>query len=492
MTRRLASDSLGVIPDNVARPEYDRAQHGSGIVHLGVGAFHKAHQAVYTDTAMALSGGNWRIDGVSLRSPAARDALVPQDGLYTVCQLQDGQQDMRIVGALRDVHVAPENPERVIALLARPSIHIVTTTITEKGYCLTPGTGTLDLAHPDISADLSNPAVPVSAIGYVGAAITRRHAVNAPVTIVSCDNLSGNGRKFQDAVLQYLELTAPTSVSWCQANVRFPCTMVDRIVPGATLDLRQRVAGALGVDDEACVAAEPFSQWVIEDIASGPLPDWAGAGAVFSREVERYELMKLRLLNAAHSAIAYLGVIGGVAHVSDAMANPGFRSMIRHMMVAEIAPILRSPKGFDVQRYIDALIDRFSNAALLHRTEQIAMDGSQKLPQRILPTLRERASQGLESPALALAVAGWIRFASGLTLEHRPIDVLDPLRPDLRRASSVSGNRRDRVAEFFSIAPIFGADIHAWAAVIDEVASALRRLECEGLDGAITAVIARK
>jgi fructuronate reductase len=471
----------------VRLPAYDRSAVGIGQAHLGVGAFFKAHQAVYTEAAIAARDGDWRIRGVSLRRPDMRDALAPQDGLYTVVSADAGGEERRIIGALADVLVAPEDPAAVVSALADPRVKIITLTITEKGYCLSPATGALDLAHPEIAADLDAPERPTTAIGFLAAAFRRRieSGVALPA-VVSCDNLPSNGARLRAAMLAYANAFDARLHDAIAEQGDFPCTMVDRIVPAATEDFLASLAAATGYRDEAAIRTEPFSQWVIEDRFRGPRPAWEAGGALIARDVAPFELAKLRLLNGAHSAIAYLGYLAGHEHVADAMSDPRFAQFVEALQEREIAPLTPAPDGMPLGPYMAALRARFANPTLRHRTWQIAMDGSQKLPQRLLDTIRAALAAGRPIDRLTLAVAAWTQYVSGVDERGAPIDVRDPLRAKLAAAAQAGGAvAADRARAFLSIREVFGDDLPGSARFRTALERAIGLVRERGAAGAV-------
>jgi fructuronate reductase len=449
--------ALAALPAAVDAPAYDPASVRVGIVHLGLGAFHRAHQAVYTDALLA-ADPRWGICGVSLKTPRATQGLAGQDGLYGVLWKGEGTTRAQVIGALREVRFAGADRAGTIARMADPRIGVVSLTVTEKGYCHDPASGALDFGHPDIVADLARPEAPVSAVGTLVAAIAARRATHAgPLTIVCCDNLPHNGRTLRGLVHAFASARDSTLPAWIDDHVTFPDTMVDRIVPATTADDIAEAVRLLGVDDAATVAAEPFGQWVIEDRFAGPHPAWIDAGAQYAADVGVYETMKLRLLNGSHSAIAYLGFLMGHMTVWQAADDALLARYIERMMHDEIVPTLVAPPGVDLGAYCGALLTRFRNRALPHRTQQIAMDGSQKLPQRLLGTIRDRRAAGAPYPRLALGVAAWIRYASGRDESGRPITVADPLASTFARlAAAHETEPAAMAAAFLDIAPVFG------------------------------------
>ncbi|MFQ6184105.1 mannitol dehydrogenase family protein [Sinorhizobium meliloti] len=459
---RLSRKTIDRLPHTVKRPDYDLGPVTVGIVHLGIGAFHRAHQAAYTD-ALLSENPSWGICGVSLRSPETRDALQPQDGLYTLA-VQDGEgSDLSVIGSVVELLCAPEDPEAVLRRMADPATRIVSLTITEKGYCHNPATGTLDEGHPDIVHDLANPARPRSAIGFIVEAISRRVSAGiAPFTLLSCDNLPGNGHVLKRIVTQFAELRDPALAAVIR-NVASPSTMVDRIVPATTDGDRSAVAAAMGLEDAWPIMTEPFRQWVIEEDFPLGRPAWEKAGALFVQDVSAFEFMKLRLLNGSHSTLAYLGYLAGAETVADAMSLPGMEALVEGLMRHEVSPTLPELPGFDLPAYRAELLQRFRNPALRHRTWQIAMDGSQKLPQRLLGSIRDRLHAEAGYDRLALGVAAWMRYARGLDEAGHPIDVRDP------HAARIAGlaqgiDEPDRIVDaFLTMTDVFGTDLPASA-----------------------------
>jgi fructuronate reductase len=423
--RRLSAAVLADLPEDIRRPSYDRGAIRTGVIHLGIGAFHRAHQAVLFEAALEAGDMRWGVCGVSLRSAAVRDQLEPQDGLYSLVERDAAGERVRIIGAVRDALVAPENPEAVIAALASPDVHLVTLTITEKGYRLTGGS--LDFSDPEIVHDLAEPAAPKSAVGFLVAGLARRRAGGLPpFTVLSCDNLPHNGRLLRDAVLDFAGRIDSALARWIAAEGAFPQTMVDRIVPAATDADVAALAIRIGCEDRAMVKTEPFFQWVIEDRFCSPRPDFAALGARLTTAIAPWEEAKLRLLNGAHSAIAYAGGLIGIEHVHEFVALEQGRRFVESLW-DESVTTLSPPPGLDLDRYRAALMARFANPALRHRTAQIAMDGTQKLPQRIIAPLVSRLERGDASPMLTMVLAAWMRWV-GERVAHGGETVLaDPL-----------------------------------------------------------------
>jgi fructuronate reductase len=479
---RLSSSTLAGLPARIRRPCYDRDSVSVGIVHLGIGAFHRAHQAVMIEDCLERGEETWAIAGASLRSAETRDALLPQDNFYTLAVRSAAGEDLRIIGALRESLVAPEAPGTLIARMAVPATRIVSLTVTEKGYCHDPATGTLNEDHPDIRHDLANPDRPKSAIGFLAKALrVRRSEGLAPFTILCCDNLPANGRTVKRVIDRFATLLDRDFGQWVADRVACPASMVDRIVPATTDEDRARIAASLGVEDRWPVMTEPFLQWVVEDIFPEGRPDLAASGAEMVRDVTPFEHMKLRLLNGSHSTIAYLGYLAGYETVSDTVADPAFARLIRAMMDEEITPTLAMPAGSDLGGYKTALMARFANPALKHRTWQIAMDGSQKLPQRLLGTIRDRLAEGAPIGRLALGVAGWMRYVSGRDEKGAAIDVRDPLAIKLAAIAAGAGPDTSQLAPALLALPeIFGTDLPADPRFTGPVMTALEDLFEQG------------
>lgn len=456
MTRRLSPANLGELPAEIARPTYDRSTVTPGIVHLGVGGFHRAHQAAVVDDRLAAGESDWGIAAASLRSPDTRDALEPQAGLYTLAVREDAGTSLRVVGAIGEVLVAPEDPGALLARLADPRTRIVSLTVTEKGYLVDLATGALKADDPGAAHDLAHPTAPRTALGYLAQGLwLRRQAGTAPFTAMSCDNLPSNGRTLRRVLTEFAAARDPAFGRFVAAEVAFPSTMVDRIVPKTTEADRAMVAERLGMVDAWPVMTEPFLQWVVEDRFPTGRPRLEDAGAEMVVDVEPFEHMKLRLLNGAHTAMAAIGLLAGRQTVSAAVGDPAIRRFVEAYW-AEAIPTLGQGAG-DPHAYTRSLLARFSNGALPHRTQQIATDSSQKIPQRILAPLQERLAARQPSPAMTFAVAAWIRSCGGLDDAGRPITFSDPVldgwkdQPDQRRVPAA-----EVVRAFLGLTSVFG------------------------------------
>ncbi|MFD1107327.1 mannitol dehydrogenase family protein [Sphingobium olei] len=489
--KRLSSAALADLPGDVIRPAYDRVAVRCGVVHIGIGAFHRAHQAVFFDDA--LNGGDlrWGIVAASLRSPAVRDQMEPQDGLYTMLVRDGAAEQARVIGAVQRVIVAPEEPQALIEAMASPDTHIVTLTITEKGYKLDPATGALMEEDVQLAADILSLERPQTAPGFIVAALARRREAGLPpFTAISCDNLPHNGARLRDAVIALAGRHDPGLADWIAAEGAFPQTMVDRIVPATTAADVAALSARLGVEDRAMVKTEPFRQWVIEDRFCGPRPDF-GEGVQLTRDVAPWEEAKLRLLNGAHSGIAYLGGLAGIDHVHEVLALPDARHFVEALW-DESETTLSPPPGLNVATYRRALMARFDNPTLAHRTRQIAMDGSQKLPQRLLAPVAARIARGQEADALSLAVAAWIRWQAGVDDAGAAHAVDDPLAGEIAVLLSDAKTAAQRVDMILGFGLVVPADLRAskhlqlslvrWLTALEErgALAALRELRHSG------------
>jgi fructuronate reductase len=483
---RLSSQTLPKVPADVARPRYQRGAVANGIVHLGIGAFQRAHQAMYTEAALNAGDRRWGIIGASLRSPSVRDALAPQNALYTLSVRGAEGERLQVIGAIRKVLVAPENPQALLEALTDPAIKIVTLTVTEKGYCYDPATTALDEAHPDIVHDLTTPEQPRTAPGFLVEALRRRRAAQTyAFTVVSCDNLPRNGRTVAAIVTRFAALRDRDLAGYIANEVAFPSTMVDRITPAATAEVRAAISARLGLEDAAPVVTEPFSQWVIEDRFPLGRPDWSLAGAEFVTDVAPYENMKLRLLNGSHSTLAYLGYLAGYETVADTMRDENYRRLAEGVM-DDAAATLKMPTGADVAAYKRALMERYANPALKHRTWQICMDGSQKLPQRLLGSIRDRLAAGAPIDRLAMGVAGWMRYVTGIDERGQAIDVRDPLSARLRAIADEAGLGAEHLAPaLLDVREIFSAELAADPRFRAAVTTALARIIAKGAKQAV-------
>jgi fructuronate reductase len=485
MSNRLSDKTLKALPPSVAVPAYDRGSVTPGIVHLGVGAFHRAHQAAYVDECLAAGERDWGIVGASLQSASTHDALAPQNGLYTLAERGSDGERLRVIGSIEKVLVAPRDPAKLLDALTDPGIRIVTLTITEKAY-LRNAAGDLDAAHPDIVGDLANPAMPQTAHGFLVEALARRRSAGTrPFTVLSCDNLPSNGATLHRLLVQFAALRDAALAKHVE-GVSCPSSMVDRIVPATTDADRARVAETLGVEDAWPVMTEPFRQWVIEDDFPGGRPDWERFGVEMVRDVSPFEEMKLRLLNGAHSSIAYLGVLAGHDTVAKSFGDPDIRGFVQALW-SEAVPTLPTDAGLDPEKYVRDLTDRFDNTALQHRTAQIANDGSQKLPQRIIGSALDRLSADASADHLMLAVAAWIRAAELRGAKLPTNHFTDPLDVQLAKIADAEQPAKETVAAIFDLTGFAGGSAHR--AALQKLASThLDTLRKKGVAAALAAL----
>lgn len=502
--QRLAPECLAALPLDVARPAYDRNALRVGIVHLGLGAFARAHLAAVNEAALHAGGGEelaWGICGVSLRQTDTRDALAPQAGLYTLAlRSADAtgreQQQVTVIGCLLEMLVAPEDPQAVLARIAHADTRIVSVTVTEKGYCHDPASGRLNLQHPDIVHDLAQAQAPRSTIGFLVRGLQQRRAAGqGPITLMSLDNLPSNGHLLRGMVLAFARQVDPALATWIETLCAFPCAMVDRIVPRTTDRDRCDVARALGMDDAWPVLGEPYLEWVVEDQFAAGRPDWVAGGARFVAEAAPFETLKLRTVNGVHSALAYLSVMAGWATVDEAMAQPALKAYLAALMQDEIVPTLPPLPGLDLARYQQRLLQRFENPALKHQTRQIAMDGSQKLPQRLLDTVRARLVADLPIGKLALAVAAWLHFLRGVDEAGLRYDIQDPMAAELAQRYTQAELAAERsgpgpaamlawTETLTSVAAVFG-DLGDDPRFVRAVSQAAHALRSQGVSGAL-------
>ena len=470
MSERLSQHTLAQCAQAVTLPAYDREQLEAGIVHLGIGAFHRAHQAVYTEDALIHSGRNWGITGVSMRSDSVARQLLPQDCLYSVLADDGRQQALRVVGVVRNVLVAATQLDAVCEAIASPQTHIVSLTITEKGYSVGGDGHSLDRDHPQVQRDLENPQQPVSAVGVLVLGLERRRLQGGqPLTIISCDNLSANGRVLAAVLKEYAALTFPELPGWLDQATRYPCSMVDRIVPAATPEQQASQSAMLGLDDHAAIATESFSQWIIEDDFCSERPAWEAVGVQLVNDILPYERIKLGLLNAAHSAIAYAGLLAGKETVDEVVTDPNLGGYVRRLMTRALMPTLSVPEGFDLDNYAEQLLRRFANPSLRHRCAQIAMDGSEKISQRWLPVLQQPEVPG----ELLQALACWCAYVLDSQL-----DISDPRAEQLLALRGSSDPARLR--QLLAFARITAESVPDYARVYGQLEQNINSIRQQG------------
>lgn len=455
VARPLDEETLTAIAGSVATPTYDRRRLRPSIVHLGVGGFHRAHQAVYLDDLAAL-GSVWGERGAGLL-PADRgiaEALVSQQGLYTVVVRSAEVDRARVVGTLLEYLFAPNQPEAVLDALADARTRMVTMTITEGGYNVDEASGRFDAASAAVQADLRHPSHPVTVFGYLAEALDRRRLAGIPpFSVLSCDNVHGNGHVARTALVSFARLRDDALANWIERHVAFPNSMVDRITPQTTDAERTLVAREFGVADRWPVVTEPFRQWVLEDVFSDGRPALEDVGVQLVADVLPYETMKMRLLNASHAAMGYLGYLAGYRTVDAVMADQVFRTFIRRQMGEEIAPLLAPVPGIDLDTYQQTLIERFSNPKIGDQLARICMDGSAKVPKFVVPALHDALDAGRPHRWLTLALAGWLRYLAGVDDQGQPIVLQDARAPELR---ALAKKGRDDPRPLLGLRDLFG------------------------------------
>ncbi|MDN4501106.1 mannitol dehydrogenase family protein [Alteromonadaceae bacterium BrNp21-10] len=467
---KLTDATLHALPDVVATPDYDRQQNQIGIVHLGPGAFFRAHQAWYTDRALE-KGGDWGICAVALNSNRVKTQLAPQQGLYTLGEI-DRVTHFRVIGAVKEVLALKEDFDLVIQRLTAIGTKIVTMTITEKGYSLN-AKGRLNRQDKVIQSDLQNYQQPSSAIGLLFLACQLRYQKGiSPLSLISCDNLSDNGHKLKQALVDYAFEIDPTLAEYIELHVICPSTMVDSITPATDDKFVQQIA-ELGYEDNWPIKRESFSQWVIEDILPADIPAWAEVGVTFTDDVSGYENAKLRVLNATHSTLAYLGAYLGIETVLDAIEQPNINGFINTMLKEEITPSFAAPVDMDIQQYCDSIVARYHNPAIRHLLAQIAWDGSQKLPMRLLPVIEANLALGNGIQKCCLALAAWMRFI--VNKQQQGTELVDPLAESLLAIAEQCQNDESDVARFLAL-DMFNADWANHADFINAVTSSYKLL----------------
>jgi len=442
---RLTEASLHSVRSGTILPTYDRGATRIGIVHIGPGAFHRAHQAYYVDTLLH-SDKRWAISALSLKSTGLRDALAAQQGLYTLVELGAAPR-ARVIGAIRELLVGATDSEAAFARLAARDTRIVSLTVTEKGYCLD-SSNQLDLANTDIAHDLANPDKPKSTIGWIVEGLRRRRAQGVPpYAVLSCDNLPDNGVVLKRALVAYARTSDADLARWIESEVTCPRTMVDSITPATDDALRARAEKITGVQDAWPIQREPFTQWVVEDVPVMRDADWKSVGVTLAKDVGVYDRAKLRLLNGPHSTLAYLGLLRGHESVADAMRDEQLAQFVELLMIEDLAPSLGADPGLDVEHYISAVLARFRNPGIRHLLSQIAWDGSKKLPVRLVVTIGEAMRAGRPLHRLLMPIAAWMRFIVRQAKAGVPI-----VDPDAERLASIgsgcSGDARADLPRF--------------------------------------------
>ena len=458
MVTTVAGTTLPELAGRICVPTYDRAAMSVGIMHLGVGGFHRSHQAMYLDRLMA-SGRDldWALRGVGVL-PHDRhivDALNDQDGLYTlVIKHPDGRLEPRVIGSITGMVYVHDDPRAVVEAMAGESVRIVSLTITEGGYLIDSVTGEFDVDHPSIQPDLQPGAEPETALGLIMAALAlRRSRGIAPFTVMSCDNVPGNGDVARLAVASFARLLDPDQADWIEQAVAFPNSMVDRITPGTTDADRAALAEQFGVQDAWSVVCEPFTQWVLEDHFPTGRPAWQEVGVQLVQDVAPYELMKLRMLNAGHQVVCFLGALAGFGYCHEACQDPTFRAFLNTFMATEAVPTLPRVPGVDLDEYRRTLVERFSNPYVRDTLVRLCADTSDRIPKFLLPSVRHNLAHGGPIERSALVIAAWARYAEGVDDAGHSIEVVDPLREQLMAAAA---RQRDEPTAFLAQREIFG------------------------------------
>ncbi|MCF7364438.1 mannitol dehydrogenase family protein [Vibrio sp. A1-b2] len=464
------------------KTSYAREELETNIVHIGFGAFHRGHQAVYNDLTNEITGSRWGICEINMfGSSALINDLRSQDGLFTVVEKSATETETRLVRTVTDcIHTPDTGIAIAIEKLVEPQVKIVSLTITEKGYCVDPQSRVLDTSNPLIAHDLEKPTQPQSAIGLITEALRQRKALGLPAfSVMSCDNIPENGQLTRDAVLNFAELCDPELCTWIQENASFPSTMVDRIVPAMTDDQFDVIEQETGYRDPCGVVCEDFRQWVVEDNFVAGRPDWSKAGAMLVEDVLPYEEMKLRMLNGSHSFLAYNGTLAGYEFIYQCMEDEELRQVTLTLMKEEQAKSLSPSLSVNLDEYAELLIDRFSNQNIKHKTGQIAMDGSQKLPQRAVDPFLTLHERGITTRCLPVLIAGWIHYvintiASGETLA-------DPLAEQFTDIVTRSVNKRKAAETLLGVDKVFGNNAEQHKLFKQQILSAFERIEESGI-----------
>jgi mannitol 2-dehydrogenase len=487
---KLGSATVGALGNDVGVPAYDRSAVRPGIVHFGVGGFHRAHEAMYLDRLMDEGRAlDWGICGVGTMPPdqRMRDVLRAQDGLYTlVVKHPDGAMEPRVIGSIVEYLYAPDDPEAVLARMTDPATRIVSLTITEGGYHVNQVTGEFDPNDPGLQHDLEPGAVPTSAFGLVVEGLARRRAAGVPsYTVMSCDNIPGNGHVAKKMLTSFARLKDPELADWIEREVRFPNSMVDRITPVTADADKEALAQRFGIDDGWPVVCEPFTQWVLEDDFGGDRPPFEDVGVQLVSDVEPYELMKLRLLNASHQALCYLGYLAGYRYAHEVCQDKLFVDFLLGYMDEEATPTLPPVPGVDLDRYKHQLIERFANPEVRDTLARLCAESSDRIPKWLLPVVREQLAAGRGIDRAALVVAAWARYAEGVDEHGEPIEVVDRLKDRVMAAAARS--KQDPLA-FIRDRDLFG-DLAEDLRFAAAYTSALKSLHTVGARASVQSAI---
>ena len=479
---QLCNEALSNLSPEVTVPSYDRQRLRPSIVHIGVGGFHRSHQAAYINDLCENGNTDWGICGAGLlpHDRRLRDALAPQDYLYTIVERDAGYTRAQVIGSITDYRFAPDESQPLIDTMAQPDTRIVSLTITEGGYCRDPVSGEFDADHPDIVHDLAHPDQPRGAFGYLLAALAQRHQKGlTPFTVLSCDNLQHNGAIARATLLAFAQLRDPALGEWLDQKGAFPNSMVDRITPATSDDDRHQLKQQFDIDDAWPVITEPFRQWVVEDNFSAGRPPWEQVGVLVTDDVQPYEMMKIRLLNASHSAMAYLGALAGFRFVHEVMADGEFRRFLRALMDQEVTPLLPKVDGVNLDQYKDTLIERFANPTINDQIVRLCGEGSAKLPKFLLPSIGEQLARNGSVHHLSLAVAGWCHYLA--TTERDKIQ--DPMADLLHRQAARAA---DDPAQFLAMPELFDERLRQSKKFLDEFSAALRSLQSGNVHSALS------
>lgn len=482
----LNEENLSRLPAEVQVPGYDRSKVAQSIVHIGVGGFYRAHQCVYLDDLLHRSDNEeWGYCGVGLlpHDAAMRDALVPQDCLYTVVERSAEGDKPRVIGSLLNYLHAPSDPETVLEKMASAETRIVSLTITEGGYYVNEATGEFNDSHPDIVHDLQNPQQPKCSFGYLAEALDRRRNRGMqPFTVMSCDNLQHNGNIAKKMLLAFARRRDPALADWLEQHCAFPNSMVDRITPATTDEHRALLKDKFALQDNWPVPTEPFMQWVIEDNFPGGRPRWEDVGAQMTSDVLPYEKMKMRLLNASHQAMCYIGLLLGYEFAHQTMEDQRIRQLVKTMMDDEVTPLLTPPAGIDMEQYKQTLIERFSNPTIRDQLSRIGTEGSARIPGFVLPSVMEALPRGGQIKMMSFTVAAWFRYLTGEDDQGNKMPIIDPMADTLQEHAKRGG--RDASA-MLSISKIFSQELVSSTVFVDEVQRALQSFYDNGVEATL-------
>jgi mannitol 2-dehydrogenase len=491
MTTQLKAANLSSLDPNIRVPKYDRQKVGQSIMHVGVGGFHRAHQALYMDDLFHQGGDlQWGYCGVGLLKHDARirDVMLSQDCLFTLVERSLEGDQARIIGSIVNFLFGPDDPQKVIEQMASPQTRIVSLTITEGGYYIDQSTGELDAKHPDIQYDLAHPHEPRCSFGYLLEALDRRRLRGLPpFTLMSCDNIQSNGEVARKMLTAFAELRDPVFRNWLSENCVFPNSMVDRITPATTDEHRNLVKEKFKIDDGWPVMTESFKQWVIEDHFGQGRPAWESVGAQMTTDVLPYEKMKLRLLNASHQALCYIGMLLGYQLVHETMEDQDIRKLVKKMMDDEVTPILSEVPGVDLADYKKTLIERFANPAIRDQLSRIGIYGSSGIPKFVLPSVEDELKRGGAIKLLSFTVASWFRYLNGLDESGKEMPMLDPMAATLRERAKAAGKDARRL---LAMREIFSEELANAPAFVKEVSDILNSFYLEGARSTLVKSIA--